>query len=255
MDKIVKLIDDSEIELSPLEIATKTAIKHATVKVYLRRLLRQGTIVQPYHGAYCNKITHGMIFVPLRIHNVILGVDAPWLDFSDDMTEWVGSVKVRVQFGLQRRRLTGRISCDRGMDQNAVVFAIQRCYDIMEGRTGYKVENVVLKTFEVNRDYQGVRIDGAKCYTCKGLFDVIERIYQKEDDVVRHEVKVTKAMGVDEFQSLIQGGVSAFNLQQGVFMMMQKLEKLSETVKFQNEVISRQNRILEALTKKFFKEE
>lgn len=251
--RILKVINESEIELTPLEISTKLDIKHSTTRVYLRRLLRQGKVVQPYKGAYCNKITHGMIFVPLRVHNVVVTASAPWLGFSDDVVEFTGAVKIRVQYGLQRKKVTGRISCDAGMDQNAILFALNRFSDAVYERTGKRLENVVLKTFEVNRDYQGVRIDGAKCYTLKGLFGVIERIYQKEEDTIRHEVKVSKPMSVDEFQNLIQGGVSAYNLQQGLFMLMEEIKGLKETVKFQNEVISKQNRVLEALTKGLFK--
>lgn len=251
--RILKVINESEIELTPLEISIKLEIKHSTTRVYLRRLLVQGKVVQPYKGAYCNKITHGMIFVPLRVHNVIVTASASWLGFSDDVVEFTGRVKIRIQYGLQRKKVTGRISCDAGMDQNAILFALNRFSDAVYERTGRRLENVVLKTFEVNRDYQGVRIDGAKCYTLKGLFGVIERIYQKEEDTIRHEVKVSKPMSVDEFQSLIQGGVSAYNLQQGLFMLMQEIKGLKETMKFQNEVISKQNRILEALTKGFFK--
>jgi len=245
--QILSLVLTSEIELRPHEIGLKLKINHSTVRGYCRQLLREGKIVQPYKGAYCSKITHGMIFVPLRVHNVILGVDAPWLDFSDDVTEMVGSVKVRVQFGRQRRRLTGRISCDRGMDQNAVVFAIQRCYDLMEGRTGRKVENIVVKTFEVNRDYQGVRIDGVKCYTVKGFFDVLERIYQKEASVVRTEHKVTKDMTVDQFQALMHGGVTGFNVTQALFALTQDVKRLGDAQKFNNELMSKVLRTLEAL--------
>lgn len=178
-----------------------------------------------------------MIFVPLRVHNVILGVDAPWLDFSDDVEEWTGGVKVRVQFGLQRRRMTGRISCDGGMGRNAVFFALNRCYDIIQERTGRTVENVTVKTFEVNRDYYGVRIDGPRCYTVKGLYGVLERIYQKEDDVVRTEHKVTKPMTIDEFENLMRGGVTAFNLQQGMFDLSRRVTELAEAQKMTNEVL------------------
>jgi len=194
-----------------------------------------------------------MIFVPLRVHNVILSVDAPWLDFSDDLTEWVGDVKVRVQFGLERRRLTGRISCDKGMDRNAVLFALQRCYDIMQKRTGRPVENVTVKTFEMNRDYQGVRIDSkeyAQCYTVKGLYDMLERIYQKEDTVVRTEQKITKSLSISEFEALMRGGVTGFNLQQAVFALTQQVRELTEAQKFTNEKMVQILRIQEALLNK-----
>jgi hypothetical protein len=252
---VLTLVEASEIELTPLEIAERTEINHSTVRGYCCQLLNEGKIFQPYKGAYCSKITHGMIFCPLRVHNLIISVDAPWLDFSDDLTEFVGDVKVRVQFGLERRRLTGRVSCDSGMDRNAVVFALNHCYDLMRQRTGHVVENVVVKTFEVNRDYQGCRIDGAKCYTVKGLFDVLERIYQKEDSVVRTEYKVTKDMTIDEFQVLMQGGVTGYNLQQAVFALAQEVRAQKEAQKFTNEKLGQVANLLEALLNKIVRSE
>ena len=250
---ILKKIKESEIELSPKEIAQKTSINHSTVRVYLRQLLREGKIVQPYPGSYCSRITHGMMMAPLRTHNVILTVEAPWLSFSDDYTEWFGDVKVRVQFGFQRHKITGRISCDAGMDKNSIHFALSRFYDIVKEKTSHELDDVVVKTFEMNRDYAGVRLDGFKCYTKKGLFGVIERIYQK-DDLVRHEHKITKPMTIDEFTALMRGGVTEYNLQQGLFMVVQEVKALTETQKFVNEKIMQLIRLQNAIIKRLEKD-
>jgi len=253
--RILDLINKSEIELTPKEISVKTGLNHNTVKYYVRILLKENKIIQPYKGAYCSKITHGMIFVPLRVHNVILSSNALWLDFSDDVVEWVGDVKVRVQFGLVRRKITGRISCDSGMSKDTLFFAIHRFLDIVKERTGRVLDNFVVKTFEANRDYSGVRIDGlVKCYTLKGLFGVIERIYQK-DDKVRHEFKVDNEMSLESFQSLISGGISTYNFQQAIFMLIQNNNRLIETIKFQNEKINQLYRLMEGIFKKYVKGE
>lgn len=159
---------------------------------------------------------------------------APWLSFSDDVTERTGSVKVRAQFGLQRGKITGRISCDAGMDKNAVLFALNRAFDIVKERSGHDLENVTLKTFEMNRDVHGIRLDGFKCYTKKGLFGMIERIYQKEEDVVRHEHKITAPMTLDEFEILMRGGVTGYNLQQAAYAIIQEQRKSQEIQKFAN---------------------
>jgi len=251
---ILALIEKSEIELTPKEIATKLGYNHSTVRKYLRDLAETNKIVQPYSGSYCSRITHGMLFVPLRTHNLILSVVAPWLDFSDDVVEFVGDVKVRVQFGGVRRRLTGRISCDAGMDKNAVLFAIDRAFDIMEKRTGKSVENVVVKTFEINRDFEKIRLDGGGkyCFTKKSLFGAIERIYQK-GDVVRSEHKISREMGLEEFEVLLRGGVTGYNVQQAVFALVQENRKLTEAQKFQNEQLACMSNHLEQLTKLVFK--
>jgi len=249
--RILKTILDSEIELAPWEIARRTGINHSTVRDHVRSLLKEGKVIQPYKGTYCSKITHGMIFVPLRVHNVIVTTEAPWLDFSDDVVEFTGDVKVRIQFGLQRHKITGRISCDAGMDKNAISFALSRFYDLVNERSGRVLDEVTVKTFEINRDIQGVRLDGVKCYTKKGLFGMIERIYQKEEDVVRYENKITKAMTVDEFNALLMGGVGTYNMQQGVFALSQKIEKLTDAIKFSNEQTRTQIRLMKALLDKF----
>jgi len=247
IDIILNVIEKSEIELSPKQIQRKTGFKASTIRVYLRRLLKQGKIVQPYTGHYCSKTIHGMVFVPLRVHNLVVQVDAPWLDVSDDVVVWVGDVKVRVQFGLKRKRITGRISCDGGMDKNSVLFALDKFYDVVWLKCGRRVERVVVKTFEVNRDFFGIRLDGVKCYTRRGLHDLIMRIYQKEEDVVRGEYKISKSMTVDEFASLIQGGISSYNLNQFNFMLLKKVESLIEGLKFTNVVLSDVVKVQKAL--------
>lgn len=202
---ILKLINESQIELSPKEVSTRTGINHSTARKYLRILLGEGEVLQPYHGAYCSKSVHGVRFAPLRVHNVVLSCPALWLDFSQSSEEVCGAVKIRVVYGLDRKRITGFISCDNGMDKDTALFAINRFIEVVESRTKRAVENFVVKTFEVNRDYCGIRLDGVQCVTRKGLFACIERIYQKEPNLVRHEFKVSEPMSLDQFSALIQG--------------------------------------------------
>jgi len=175
---------------------------------------------------------------PLRVHNLILTCEAPYLSISDDISEIHGNVKLRAQFGIKRHKITGRISCDDGMDYNTLCFAISRFYELSRIRTGRAIGEVIVKTFEANRDFQGIRIDGSiGCLTRKGLFDVIERIYQKSENVVRLEEKVSVPMNVLQFESLIKGGITGYNVTQGLFMMMQKIESLTEAWKFSNRML------------------
>lgn len=207
---ILRVVMESEIELTPKQIHDKLkremSISRSTVRIYLRELLEEGYVVQPYHRSYCNTITHGMMIAPIRTHNICLSVNAPYLkDFEKipDIEEWTGDVKIRIQFGKQRRRLIGKISCDAGMDLNTIQFAISRVYDLMEEKTNHEVENVIVKTFEVNRDYDGVRLDGGlKCYTKKSLFGALFRVYQKDPTKVRVEQKVSYPMPVDYFLNI-----------------------------------------------------
>jgi len=232
--RILKVIDSSEMELTPRQIATMAGVKHSTTRDYLRQLLKQGKIVQPYPSSYCSHITHSMIVAPLRTHNILLTAGAPWLAFSDDTTEYTGEVKVRIQYGLQRRKITGRISCDAGMDRHSVMFALNRFYDLVKQKTGHDLDTVTVKTFELNRDKEGVRLDGAKCYTRKGLFGIIERIYQKDSNTVRMEQKISTPMTVDKFTALLRGGVTTYNITQGLYALVQEIRILTTAQKFMN---------------------
>ena len=58
-------------------------------------------------------------------------------------------------------------------------------------------------TFELNKDSTGVRIDGVQCITKTDLYGMIERIYQKEENLVRKEWKVTADVSVNKFEEAI----------------------------------------------------
>jgi hypothetical protein len=122
------------------------------------------------------------------------------------------------------------------MGKAACMFALQRWLDIAENQLGHDLpENLLITSFEQNRDFVGCRLDGVfNCVTKEGLFGVIERVYQKEENLVRHEHKVSKSMSLSEFESLLQGGVTGYNVNQLVFTMLQKMDQLTEAVKFNN---------------------
>ena len=240
--RILSVIEESELELTPLGIAQKLCIKypdfeinHASIRKYCRRLLRENKLLQPYPGAYCNKITYGMRFVPLTVHNVSLRVCLVEDVVSWVVDEFVGDVKVHVCFGSERRKVSGYIANDFGMGKDACLFAVHRWLDIAEKHLGHSLPEVLeLTSFEQNRDFGGIRLDGVQCVTKKGLDDVIERVYQKEEGLVRAEHKVSKSMSFTEFESLLQGGVAGYNQTQAQFALMQQVGQLTEALKFTN---------------------
>jgi hypothetical protein len=233
-ERVLKLIDESEIELAPYEIAKKAHAKRSYVRVILRKLLDRGLILQPYPGAYCNKITYGMRFVPTCVHNVSLrffsGTVAHW-----DKDEFVGGVKIHVCFGQERRKISGYIACDiGGMSHDACLLALNRWFDIVEGRLGRAVVDLELLTFECNKDYYGVRIDGVQCVTKKDLYGMVERVYQKEENLVRKEWKVSQPMSVNAFEAAIKKGIGEHDRVQVSFELKEEVKRVSEAVKFAN---------------------
>ena len=119
--RVFHVIDASEIELTPIEIAKKIHAPHkptrgqcTTVRGILRKLLEKGEVLQPYPGSYCNKITHRVRFVPLAVHNISLRSFVCQDVKSWEKDEFVGGVKIHVCFGSERRKISGYIACDVG---------------------------------------------------------------------------------------------------------------------------------------------
>ena len=255
-DAIVKAVEKLDRAVSPYEISSETSLNHNTVKVYMRQLLKDGKLFQPFSGHYTFKIIDGVMGGGFRVHNLCLVGVCPWLRVKlADVVEFFGGVKVWVQFGVQRHRLTVKVCCDGGMDYDTVCFAVSRAFDVVYERTGrHFPEDVIVRTFEANRDFEGVRLDGVQCFTRKGFFDVLERLYQKDKATVRFEQKVSYPMSVSEFEAkfleLSRGGVASFNVNQAMFMLFQENRRLSESMKFMNEGLMRLSNLVSSLLEK-----
>ena len=243
--RVYQTIDASEVELKPCEIARvihapkkPKQIKpgqYTTVRVACRNLLGKGLIVQPYEGTYCNKITHGVRFVPLCVHNVTLLAEVCQNLKSWQTDEFVGGVKIHVCFGKERKQISGYIACDvGGMSHDCCRFALNRWFEIVEGRLGYCLQDLVLQTVEFNKDYRGARIDGFQCVTKMDLYGIIDRTYQKEADVIRRERKVTQPMSINKFEAEIHRQIDDIGKGQGLFELQQEVKRLGETQKFSN---------------------
>lgn len=248
------IIDASEIELTPSEIARKIHApkkprkgQYTTVRGVCTKLLQKGLVLQPYPGAYCNKITYGMRFVPLSVHNIRL-----YSNVCQNVKHWetdeiVGGVKIHVCFGKERRKVSGYIACDvGGMSHDACLFAVNRWFDVAEHHLGWELNDLVLTTWELNKDSAGVRLDGVQCITKKDLYGMIERTYQKEESLVRKEWKVSKPMSINKFEEAMQKGLASMEGAQTVAELKKEVRLVGEAVKFNNSRMLGLERLAEA---------
>jgi len=252
--RIYHTIDSSEIELRPVEIAKKihgvprpSASQCSSVRVLCRKLLEKGLVLQPYPGAYCNKITYGMRFVPLCVHNISLQSNICQSVRHWETDEIVGGVKIHVCFGSERRKVSGFISCDvGGMTHDACLLALNRWFDIVEGKLGFGLTEVKVTTFELNKDYHGVRVDGVSCITRSDLFGMIDRVYQKEEQLIRKERKVLTPMSINLFEEAIQKGVVDLEHNQERFELHREVKQNTEALKFTNSRLLQMEKFQEA---------
>ena len=259
--KAYHIIDASEVELTPAEITRKIHDdgsdnwnpktirpgQYTTVRVVCARLLQKGLVIQPYPGAYCNKITYGVRFVPLAVHNVRLHSNICQNVKHWEIDEVVGGVKISVCFGKERRKVSGFISCDiGGMSHDACLLAVNRWFDIVEHHLGWELTDLVLTTFELNKDSAGVRIDGVQCITKRDLYGMIERTYQKEESLVRKEWKVSKPMSINKFEEALQKGLASMDSAQTVSELKKEVRVVGEAMKFNNSRMLGLERLAEA---------
>jgi hypothetical protein len=256
-NRVFHVIDGSEIELRPAEIARKlhapkkpTRGQYTTVRVCIRKLLDKGLILQPYLGAYCNKITYGVRFVPLAVHNISLRSFVCQDVKSWEKDEFIGGVKIHVCFGSERRKISGYIACDiSGMSHDACLLALNRWFDIVQDHLGWQLNDLQILTFECNKDYHGVRIDGVACVTKTDLYGMVERVYQKEENLVRKEQKTVVPMSVNKFEEAISKGFNDSANSQANFEIKREVKGNSDALKFTNSRLLGMERLLEGLYK------
>lgn len=249
---ILDTINESAIELFPKQIAEQLGKKLGTIRPYLRRMLIKGVIFQPYKGTYCNRITYDVRFVPLLVHNLrlcfqVVGDVVSWV-----FDEVVGGVGLHVCFGSERHKVSGWLKCDRGMNRDTCFLALYRWIDVVEKRLGYEIPELFVSTLEANRDYAGTRLDGDFHAISKRMFlDTIERIYQKEENVVRSEAKISRPMTLTQVEEIFNKGSTGFLVAEQNLDNRRSLEDLRNAMKFMNQRELEIQRTVDALAKAF----
>jgi len=220
----------------------------SSVRTALFRLVNKGHIVRVKRGFYkwatdtdISETRHG-VGAPLRVHNVIVVCRVPKDVNVSKPSEGeyvlsVGDVRFRFSCGVKRRKVTVRVSCNNGLDFREFVFAVELVRSYVLRLYGFEPSESDLQVVscEFNQDYQGLRLDGVKCLTASDLKGVLARIYQKTENIVRSEVKVGKT-STKAIYALLKGGVTSYNIVQGLYMLVRRVEDLVEGIKYLNQV-------------------
>jgi len=241
--RILRILESSDRPLSPKEIAFHAKINHSTVRVYLRQMLKLGDVSQPSYGYYVRKtrLGVGVGFGGVRVHGLVLVVDAPFLcerPKIEDVKETVGGVRFEVRFGRRNGKISCWIGCDPpGLDYQSCVFAIKHFQRIVWDQVGFRVTEFETVNCDFNEDYIGVQLDGVKSVTVRDFLGNLERIYNKGPNVVRSEVRFpAEKMTIESMLTLLKGGITPYNILQTQFALLKKIENLYEAIKFGNEV-------------------
>ncbi|MCD6434661.1 MAG: hypothetical protein J7L14_03540, partial [Candidatus Diapherotrites archaeon] len=232
----------------------------------LRNLHKEGYIKRLEGGRYCSNITYGVVR-PLLLHDVHFRIEAPYLrdmGVIGDVDEFYGDCHLKVRFGKKRGQITGFIAYDRGMDKAHVLMLMRRIYEIVEKKTGHRVEKFRITTLDWNRDFYGKRIDnkfGIRCFTIGEFEDFLTRIYQKDEFTVRVEAKTSRELTIDELLEIQRTGSIGY-LRDGEIMnqLMSRLDNQALAIRWMNrkitdleekldQVVESLNRLVEPLSR------
>lgn len=248
MHAIKSCLEVHDRPLGPKEIASYTGLNRSTVRVYLRQLLREGQVYQTMMGSYVAKPTYGVGEGPPRLHNLRLRWEAGGVGFEPGTyVHEFGGCRVEVRFGGKRRLVTCSIAADPPLDLAGTQLAVQHFRDLVMRVTGRQVavSDILVSSVELGWDYERIRLDGLSCVTVQSFLGSLERMYNRGSGL-RSEVKV-QGMRLESVYTLLKGGVTSYNILQGVFAVEKRLEQLTEAMKFHNEIDLSIKRLLKAM--------
>ena len=217
---------------------------YSSVRSCLSRLVKRGLVVRPHRGFYkwtnASDIGYGVGGTLPRIHNLILTYKVPKHVGDAPLKEKkikIGDVSLRLVYGEKRRRITIWVSCDDGLNAREFRLCLTLIRLYISKLYGFNPteDELEVKSCELNEDYLGFRLDGVKSLTVSAFDGWLERIYQKHQKVVRSEIK-GKQVSIDALYTLLKGGVTPYNIVQGQFMLVKEVQKLTDAIKFNNEI-------------------
>ncbi|MCD6465736.1 hypothetical protein J7L27_05165, partial [Candidatus Bathyarchaeota archaeon] len=253
--KVIKLMSSNpDTEYSAKQIAVLIGERSSSVRSCLWRLLRENYVVRTHRGFYrwsnVARARDGVGELP-RVHNLILSLKPPNNVKPPEHKEYRfkidgGKVKIRLCYGEKRRKITIWISCDEGLDDKKLNETLDKIWSTISDLYQFKPseDKVMVRSYELNKDYVACRIDGVKCVTLKDFRGWFMRIYQKEPNVVRCEIK-GRNMTLDQLYNSLSVGLMPYNISQTLSTLTDRVEKLTEAIKFQNGLILNTSKSME----------
>lgn len=252
--RVLQTINDSDKPISPIEVYQEIKvfvdIKKSTVRTYIARLLKRRKIRKLYTGLYVSHRLYGVLQGDLRTENMRFNLDAMFLGSFpkiSDVIEYQGTVKIRIQFGVEHKKISCTISqredlrkWERGFTKNTLILAVNRSLSIMEERTKDirsrpLDSSIELTSWEMNKDYGGKRLDGKLgCFTKQEFFETITKVYLKDNQTVRAERKISTKLSVNDAMQMLTGDPLDSNLKSGLLTINQNITQFKVAQKYMN---------------------
>ena len=174
-----------------------------------------------------------------RVQNVSLRVVGVPVGTHEKLPFEFGDVGLSIEFGSTRSKISVYIGSDLGLDYSHWLMVLDKMDSVCSER-GYEGLDWRVYMCEVLRDYESRRLDGVSGYTLTRFNEsVIEKIYAKPGDVVRHERrihpdKLGADLGVDVISSFLANGLQGMDFARAIHRLQAELASWCEIMKIQN---------------------
>lgn len=241
--QIIEAVRNSPIPITPMEIASITNLPHNSVRVWVKELERKGYVVAKFYGHYVssqNGLTLDSSTVGdgrVRVHCLRLKILRCGVFSSLWVREVGGVARISFQVFGDRSGLV-QVDCLGSCSFDAV--GLRLVVDVVARELRVSCDDVwgsTVLSYELNSDFKGVRLDGVQAVTLRAFDGAFFRAYNK-GEVLRGEVKATRPLQLENVLALMNGGVSAYNQMQLLFMNVQKMNEEIEAQKFTNRLLS-----------------
>jgi hypothetical protein len=184
---------------TPKMISFYTRIPQSTVRGMLSRGIT-GIEKTDIHGLYhsVQKMGDDGIFL-WNFHNLLLVTHLPKYD-KQAVSETHSSDLINFEFniGAKSKNATARLSTpkvngtDYPLNLSSITLAVTLFKELIRKHANTEITNndIEIKTIELNKDYQNIRLDGVNSITMENLIEQF-KAYQKKDKLrIEHKLKV-----------------------------------------------------------------
>ena len=240
-EKIIHCLQSSEYSLSPKQIASFTKINYNTVRRILSQLRRLGIIKRQHRGYYDPLPRDGvgkdvLGFLP-RVQNLAVIWEGVGIRKSEKVVyEFDGEeetcFRIIIIFGLKRGNVFWTCKAPVGLDLYGLRLAVKWVESECEKR-GLLNPHWRVRNFEFLWDQGGIRLEGVEAVTIEDLDSTLEKYYNKGEGI-RREVRSSRSIPMRDLTSLIQGGMTTYQVVQGVGDVDARIRELTEAMKGTN---------------------
>jgi len=240
--KILDTINQIKRPCYPIEISIFSKINHSTTRVYLRRLLKQRLVIQPFPGTYVTSPIHVMGSEPKipkgfespdllpRVQNLCLIYRArSYAMESFREVRRVGSTKIRILYGKKYRKISVFVSNPWGLDLEGTYLTLDVAQNMIHKTLKIPLDIHVFKVVNMEwlNDVQAIRLEGLKVVTVRDFTGALEKIYNKPEGI-RREVRIGSGSSIHQVLALWRGGIPLHQIVQGQQELVQEIRGLKD---------------------------